>query len=105
MARTPPVVNTAEEAAAISKLLRSTNPFVSSRILLVTSAFHMRRAQRLFERQGVKVVPFPVDFKACWAWADRLWLDPLWWLPAAGSLANSSGALRNLFGCLVCRAW
>ncbi|ABM79272.1 Conserved hypothetical protein [Prochlorococcus marinus str. MIT 9303] len=50
-------------------------------------------------------MPFPVDLKACWAGADRLWLDQLWWLPAAGSLANSSGALRNLFGCLVYRAW
>ncbi len=105
MASTPPVVNTAEEAAAISQLLRSTNPFVSSRILLVTSAFHMRRAQRLFERQGVNVVPFPVDFKARGAWAGPLWRDPLQWLPTARSLANSSVALRELLGRLAYRAW
>ena len=105
MASTPPVVNTAEEAAAISKLLRSTNPFVSSRILLVTSAFHMHRAQRLFERQGVKVVPFPVDFKARGTWAGPLWRDPLQWLPTASSLANSSAALRELLARLVYRAW
>ena len=56
------VVNTAEEAVAIRQLLdASKNSEVHSlRILLVTSAFHMRRAQRLFERKGLVVEPFPV---------------------------------------------
>jgi uncharacterized SAM-binding protein YcdF (DUF218 family) len=105
MASTPPVVNTAEEAAAIRQLLKSVHPTSSSRILLVTSAFHMRRAQRLFERQGVNVVPFPVDFKARGAWAGPLWRDPLQWLPTAGSLRSSSTALRELLGRFVYRAW
>jgi len=105
MARTPPVVNTAAEATTISQLLRSVNASLSIRILLASGTFHRRPAQGFLSVGGLKVVPFLVDFKACWAWADRLWLDPLWWLPAAGSLANSSGALRNLFGCLVYRAW
>jgi len=34
-----------------------------SRIILVTSAFHMRRASRVFEKAGLKVQPFPTDFK------------------------------------------
>ena len=42
------VTNTAQEAAAIRRLLPQDQPTV----LLVTSAFHMRRAQVLFERQG-----------------------------------------------------
>ena len=58
MASTSPVLNTAEEALAIRRLL----PARQSRVLLVTRAFHMRRSQRLFERQGLKVLPFPVDF-------------------------------------------
>ena len=58
MASTPPVLNTADEALAIRRLL----PARQSRVLLVTSAFQMRRAQRLFERQGMQVLPFPVDF-------------------------------------------
>jgi uncharacterized SAM-binding protein YcdF (DUF218 family) len=33
------------------------------RILLVTSAYHMPRAVLLFERTGLKVIPFPTDFK------------------------------------------
>lgn len=100
MASTPPVVNTAEEAAAIAQLLPARAP-----ILLVTSAFHMRRAQRLFERQGLEVQPFPVDFQARGAWVGPLWRDPTQWLPTADALDQSSRALRELLGRLVYRAW
>ena len=73
------------------------------RVLLVTSAFHMRRAQRLFERQGLKVLTFPVDFRR--AAAGRLpWRDPNQWLPSARALDDSSRALRKLIG-LVYRSW
>ena len=100
MASTPPVVNTAEEAAAIRQLLPA-----RAHILLVTSAFHMRRAQRLFERQGLKVLPFPVDFQARGRWAGPLWRDPSQWLPSARALDDSSRALRELLGRLVYRSW
>jgi len=33
------------------------------RVYLVTSAFHMRRAKRLFEREGFEVLPYPTDFR------------------------------------------
>ncbi len=33
------------------------------RIILVTSAYHMYRAKRLFEKQGFEVIPFKVDYK------------------------------------------
>ena len=108
MASTAPVVNTAEEAIAIRHLLGPT-PFEptssSPRILLVTSAFHMRRAQRLFERQGLKVLPFPVDFQARGGWAGPSWRDPTQWLPSAEALDDSSRALRELMGRLVYRTW
>ena len=100
MASTPPVVNTAEEAAAIRNLLPA-----RARILLVTSAFYMRRTQRLFERQGLKVLPFPVDFQARGRWAGPLWRDPSQWLPSARALDDSSRALRELLGRLVYRSW
>ena len=63
MASTPLVVNTAEEAAAIRNLLPT-----GARILLVTSAFHMRSAQRLFARQGLMVLPVslgPLSASGC----------------------------------------
>ena len=106
MASTPPVVNTAEEAIAIRQLLQpSQSSDTSTRILLVTSAFHMRRAQRLFERQGLMVLPFPVDFQARGRWAGPLWRDPTQWLPSARALDDSSRALRELIGRLVYRTW
>tara|TARA_B100000674_G_scaffold494937_1_gene520818 strand:- start:248 stop:1000 length:753 start_codon:yes stop_codon:yes gene_type:complete len=101
MASTPPVRNTADEAVAIRRLL----PVGQSRVLLVTSAFHMRRSQRLFERQGMEVLPFPVDFQARGRWAGPLWRDPTQWLPSATALYNSSRALRELLGRLVYGAW
>ncbi len=104
MASTPPVVNTAEEAVAISQLLHQSNGR-NPRVLLVTSAFHMRRAQRLFERQGLAVVPFPVDFHTRAAWAGPLWRDPTQWFPSPQALNDSSRAIRELLGRLVYRAW
>lgn len=103
MASTPPVVNTAEEAVAIQRLLRHHSS--APQVLLVTSAFHMRRAQRLFERQGLIVEPFPVDFQARGKWAGDLWRDPTQWLPTASALNSSSRALRELLGRVVYRAW
>ena len=101
MASTPPVLNTAEEAVAIRRLL----PMHQSRVLLVTSAFHMRRSQRLFERQGLKVLPFPVDFQSRGRWAGPFWRDPTQWFPSADALENSSRALRELLARLVYLSW
>ena len=101
MTSTPPVVNTAEEARAVAALLHRDERTV----LLVTSAFHMRRAQRLFERQGLQVLPFPVDFQARGRWAGLLWRDPSQWLPSVQALDDSSRALRELIGRLVVRSW
>lgn len=60
------VTNTAEEAAAVAALLPKLASVGGSRsktILLVTSAFHMPRAKRLFQQAGLQVLPYPVDFK------------------------------------------
>ena len=108
MASTPPVVNTLQEAIAIRRLLGptlSTHTALPPRILLVTSAFHMRRAQRIFERQGLQVLPFPVDFQTRGRWAGPIWRDPTQWLPSARALDNSSRAVREFMGRLVYRTW
>ena len=69
MASTPPVLNTAEEAMAIRRLLAA--PSIPGSV--VTSVFHMRRSQRLFERQGLQVLPFPVILHDFVRWAGTLW--------------------------------
>ena len=52
------VQNTDQEAKAVAKLLNKEVP----NIILVTSAFHMPRAQKVFESAGIAVSPFAVDF-------------------------------------------
>lgn len=52
------VQNTADEAKAISNLIGK-----DKIIILVTSAYHMQRSQRLFEKQGFQVIPYKVDWK------------------------------------------
>ena len=97
---TSKAVNTAQEAIEIRRNLNQINS--SSEILLVTSAFHMKRAKKLFERQGFLVYPFPVDFKA--SIASR-WQSPYKWIPNARSLNRSSRALRELLGRIIHRSW
>lgn len=83
----PEVQNTAQEAEAVAKELpRGT-------ILLVTSAFHMPRARALFEAQGLKVLPFPVDFRV--VENETTVLD---FLPNPGALETTTNAMRELLG-------
>ncbi len=49
--------NTYEEAVNLKKLLNN-KPFI-----LVTSAFHMRRAMALFKKQGMHPIPAPTHFR------------------------------------------
>ncbi|MFN0160824.1 MAG: YdcF family protein [Burkholderiales bacterium] len=81
--------NTAEEAQAVRSLLGAG----VRDILLVTSAFHMPRAQTLFTRAGFHVIAYPVDFKV--GVAAR---TPMDFLPSAAALAMSEGALREMLG-------
>jgi uncharacterized SAM-binding protein YcdF (DUF218 family) len=55
---TKDVENTADEAVAVKELISP-----SKKIILVTSAYHMYRAKRLFENQGFDVIPYKVDYK------------------------------------------
>jgi uncharacterized SAM-binding protein YcdF (DUF218 family) len=99
MQSTSAVVNTAEEARAVSELLKK-NKSVNNKseeqikILLVTSAFHMPRAKRLFELENLQVISFPVDFKVS-ASREFSILDLL---PSAASLSMTELALREFYG-------
>ena len=97
---TSKVRNTADEAKAVAAMLPA-----GSTVLLVTSAFHMSRAQRLFQRKGLSVMPFPVDFQASGAWAGNPWSNPLNLVPTAQGLQSSSRAIRETIGRTLYRAW
>jgi len=96
---TGPVTNTAEEARAVATLLRgrrlgSADRGGSPRVLLVTSAFHMPRARRLFERAGLTVLPFPVDFQVSAGGGANV-MDLL---PSASALRQTELAWREMYG-------
>ena len=84
--------NTRENAVATARLLQ---PLGIRRVLLVTSANHMRRAVAEFEATGLAVVPAPV--------AARGVAPPGWrgWLPLPDALAGSCAALYELAGLLA----
>lgn len=80
--------NTAEEAIEVEKLLGK-----EKRLLLVTSAFHMTRAQRLFEARGLKVTPYPVDFKSQ---SNKWSVIDIW--PTAKAFEKTEMVFREFLG-------
>jgi uncharacterized SAM-binding protein YcdF (DUF218 family) len=90
------VSNTAEEAKAAFDLLSSrSGARLPVSVILVTSAFHMRRSRLLFERAGLDVAPYPVDFQVS---ADGFSFMRL--LPRADSMKSTETALREFYGYL-----
>lgn len=84
-----PAQNTEQESVAVRRLLE---PGVQ-RIVLVTSAFHMSRAKRLFEQAGFVVTPYPVDFRV-----DVRAITPMDYLPDARAFWRTDLAVRELLG-------
>lgn len=93
---TPRVGTTRDEAEAVRRLLPDVEGR-TARILLVTSASHMPRAARAFERVGLVVTRFPVDFRS----ADRLGWSVALLLPTPGALMQTHTAVREWYGRLV----
>ena len=102
-------LNTAEEAEEDAKILRELG---AQKIILVSSATHMRRAVPLFEKQGLTVVPAPTDY----SFSDRDWeelLHPGWEnlytciIPTSGNMQTLQNALKESLGSFVyhLRGW
>jgi uncharacterized SAM-binding protein YcdF (DUF218 family) len=83
------VENTDQEAKAIKKLLSDDK----SKVLLVTSAFHMPRARIVFEAAGINVVPFPVDFQK-----ELSKITFMSFVPTAKSFYDTSFFVREMIG-------
>ena len=83
------VENTDQEAKAVAKLLNKASP----KIILVTSAFHMPRAQKVFEAAGIKIEPFAVDFLSG---AGKYTI--MNFIPSAGALNQTSFFIREHIG-------
>ena len=85
---TEEVQNTDQEAKAIKKILAN-----NAKIILVTSAFHMPRAERVFKAAEIKVIPFPVDF-----YNSKSKTTIMDFIPSADSLSASSHFVREMIG-------
>ncbi len=81
--------NTKENALFSAPLLRERG---ATTVVLATSATHLRRAVRLFERAGVAVVPAPVDVHGPGG------LEADFWLPSSWALAGTQVCLHELLG-------
>ena len=83
------VENTDQEAKAIKKLLSEDK----TKVLLVTSAYHMPRAQKVFKAAGLNVVPFPVDFQK-----ELSKITFMSFMPSANALSGTSFFVREMMG-------
>lgn len=84
------VENTDQEAKSVKKLLNNNN---NIKIILVTSAFHMNRAKKVFEAADIKVFPFAVDYIG--SEKKTTFLD---FIPSASSFASTSHFIREIIG-------
>jgi uncharacterized SAM-binding protein YcdF (DUF218 family) len=83
------VENTADEAVAVNDLIGP-----NKRIILVTSAYHMYRAKRLFEKQEFVVIPYKVDYKT----NRNSTISLLAFLPSAGNIELTELGIREIIG-------
>lgn len=84
--------DTRENAQYSARILREAG---IHRIVLVSHAWHLRRAIEFFEREGLVVTPAPMGF-------SRPMPDAIGaWLPSADALLDSSLALKEWLGKLV----
>jgi len=83
--------NTRENALYSAIILGRLN---AKRVLLVTSAAHMRRAVAAFSRAGVAVIPAATDYRAPVAddWGQFSWLPQAW------ALEQSTEAIKEYIG-------
>ena len=85
--------DTADNAAMSAAILKAAGV---KRVVLVTQAFHIPRAQLLFEAAGLEVIAGPTDFKGRSSQPIGLF-D---WLPQEKAMQNSYFALHEWLGIL-----
>jgi len=89
---TKDVDNTADEAVAVKELISP-----SKRIILVTSAYHMSRARKHFEKQGFLIISYKVDFKT----SQNKGVGIIDFLPSLDNLGETETAIREIIGGLL----
>ncbi|MCP5502698.1 MAG: YdcF family protein [Leptospiraceae bacterium] len=88
--------NTRENALHTSNLLRKQK---KNKIILVTSAFHMKRSLALFQKYGLDIIPFPCDYREL---TNEFFWDAF--VPTTRTLETTSIMLKEHVGYFVYRA-
>lgn len=96
-------VNTHEDAVYSSEILREKG---IKKIYLITSAMHMPRSVALFRKQGIEVIPVPVDYTVTQAGMDTLfngsWESKLINLfPTASGLSLTTNVMKEYIGYFI----
>ncbi len=86
--------NTYENARRTAELVRGRY----DRIVLVTSAYHMKRSVACFEAAGLSCIPAPTDYKI-----DRAPCTVTSYLPSISSLSGCAAAIREYWGLIYYR--
>lgn len=89
--------NTRENALNMQRLLAA-YPELDT-LVLVTSAFHQRRALGCFRRVGLRPIAFPAGFRS----TDRQGTPDYWLVPSPAALENWSLLLHEVAGWLTYR--
>ncbi|HLO84891.1 MAG TPA: YdcF family protein [Nostocaceae cyanobacterium] len=104
----PNSLNTHENAVNVKKILDAKG---IKQVLLVTSAMHMPRSLKIFQRQGIDVIPAPTDFLISQSDLRELSSSPkaaiLNLLPDTENLDQFTRALKEYVGSFVyfLRGW
>jgi uncharacterized SAM-binding protein YcdF (DUF218 family) len=88
--------NTEENAKYVKRLLSSRTE--KPKVILVTSSWHMRRAELMFSRyvEGVEVIPSAIDYEATvYSCKENV---AKWFLPMAVNLERNSAMVKEYIG-------
>lgn len=85
--------NTFENALYTKKILEEKK---MNRIILVTSAFHMKRSFAIFKKLGLEVIPFPTDYRAL-----NMGLNFDAFVPSTGALDTTTLAIKEWIGIIA----
>lgn len=96
----PDSLNTYENGVNVQKILKQRG---INEVLLVTSAFHMPRSRRIFEKLGIKVIPAPTDFYVTGGTNSNFALKTIVILlfPDTASLHQTVIALKEYLGLFI----
>lgn len=93
--------NTRENALKSATLLKQ-NDILDKQHILVTSAFHMRRALGCFEQAGINTIPFSTDFYTSDGRLGVSFLEVIY--PTEESLYKTFRVFREVLGYVVYKA-